>query len=212
MQHEAREDGPRGLGEFQRRLNRDRDHRHWGREVENGDRRNGWGGETPRSDRGGRDSAPSVRVPNLGWESTPRRGQGGDGSAWRNRRWDAPTPRVARGGSPDDGDAALGIDFREWEEEQVRLDRDWYTGAEEGGVAGDEENNPLAHYEDLSVLKEAEKATKQVVSCHSLVLTLRTCHANIFFQKKISARQAQYVSPPLYSFTNVLTLSLECRQ
>ena len=46
----------------------------------------------------------------------------------------------------------------------MRLDRDWYTGAEDGGVAGDEVHNPLAQYEDLSALKEAEIATKQVVS------------------------------------------------
>jgi pre-mRNA-splicing factor ATP-dependent RNA helicase DHX38/PRP16 len=58
----------------------------------------------------------------------------------------------------------LGIDAREWEEEQVKLDRDWYTGAEEGGVSGDEGHNPLARYEDLSALKDAEIATKQVVS------------------------------------------------
>lgn len=45
----------------------------------------------------------------------------------------------------------------------MKLDRDWYTGAEEGGVAGDDEHNPLAQYEDLSALKEAEIATKQVV-------------------------------------------------
>jgi pre-mRNA-splicing factor ATP-dependent RNA helicase DHX38/PRP16 len=48
--------------------------------------------------------------------------------------WDAPTPRAVRGGSPEDGDGALGIDAREWEEEQVRLDRDWYTGAEKVGL------------------------------------------------------------------------------
>lgn len=54
--------------------------------------------------------------------------------------------------------------MREWEEEQVRLDRDWYSGAEEGGVAGDEEHNPLAQYEDLSVIKETEIATKIRVS------------------------------------------------
>jgi pre-mRNA-splicing factor ATP-dependent RNA helicase DHX38/PRP16 len=58
----------------------------------------------------------------------------------------------------------LGIDAREWEEEQTKLDRDWYTSAEESGVVGDEEHNPLAQYEDLSALKEAEIATKQVVS------------------------------------------------
>ena len=47
-------------------------------------------------------------------------------------------------------------------------------GAEEGVLAGDEEHNPLASYQDLEQAKQAEIATKQV--------------------KKISARQAQYVS------------------
>jgi len=46
----------------------------------------------------------------------------------------------------------------------MKLDRDWYTGAEEGTLAGDEEHNPLAQYEDLSILKQAEIATKQTVS------------------------------------------------
>ena len=99
-------------------------------------------------------------------------GDGGWGNA-RNRRWDAPTPRAARGESPE-GDGAIGFDAREWEEEQVKLDRDWYMGAEEGVLAGDEEHNPLASYQDLEQAKQAEIATKQV--------------------KKISARQAQYVS------------------
>ena len=65
------------------------------------------------------------------------------------------------------------MDAREWEEEQIRLDRDWYMGAEEGGVVGDEEYNPLAQYDDLAAVKEEQMAKKQV--------------------KKISARQAQYV-------------------
>ncbi|KAG6373112.1 pre-mRNA splicing factor [Boletus reticuloceps] len=118
--------------------------------------------------------APSVRVPNVGWESTPRRSRDGEGSGWgraKDRSWDAPTPRIPRGGSPED-DGLYGVDMREWEEEQVRLDRDWYSGAEEGGVAGDERHNPLAQYEDLSIIKEVEIATKA--------------------RKKISARQAQY--------------------
>jgi pre-mRNA-splicing factor ATP-dependent RNA helicase DHX38/PRP16 len=108
-----------------------------------------------------------VRVPNVGWDSTPRGGRSGEGPGWggaRNRGWDAPTPRVARGGSPDGDEGAIGLDMREWEDEQVKLDRDWYTGAEEGGVAGDEEHNPLAQYEDLAVLKQAEIATKSTVS------------------------------------------------
>jgi hypothetical protein len=59
------------------------------------------------------------------------------------------------------------------------LDRDWYTGAEEGGVAGDEVNNPLAHYEDLSALKEVEKATKQVVSIVLLPTTDSLRYADV---------------------------------
>lgn len=153
------------MGDFQRRSNRDRD-RGWGhRRGHDRDGPHGWD-STPRSVRNTGD-APSVRVPNVGWESTPRGSRGEDSSGLggaRNRLWDAPTPRVTRGGSPDGDDGALGIDAREWEEEQVKLDRDWYTGAEEGGVAGDEEHNPLAQYEDLSALKDAEIATKQVVS------------------------------------------------
>ncbi|KAK7064818.1 Pre-mRNA-splicing factor ATP-dependent RNA helicase PRP16 [Favolaschia claudopus] len=170
--NERRVDAPKGLGDFQRRSNRDRD-RGWGgkRDFDNRDRDRGWDA-TPRSARGnGNGDAPSVRVPNVGWDSTPRR-PGEESSGWGssgNRRWDAPTPRNVRAGSPDD---ALGLDAREWEEEQVRLDRDWYTGAEEGGVAGDEEHNPLSQYEDLSALQNAQMATKQV--------------------KKISAKQAQY--------------------
>ncbi|KAJ3499894.1 hypothetical protein NLJ89_g10030 [Agrocybe chaxingu] len=172
--NDNRSDGPKGLGDFQRRSNRDRD-RGWGgrREQDSYDRGTD---STPRASHpsGSRD-APSVRVPNVGWDSTPRDSRGENGGGWgrqRNRGWDAPTPRVARGESPDGNDGAFGLDAREWEEEQLRLDRDWYTGAEEGGVAGDDEHNPLAQYEDLSIRKEAEIAKKQV--------------------RKISARQAQY--------------------
>ena len=82
------------------------------------------------------------------------------------------------------------MDVREWEDEQIKLDRDWYTGAEEGGVVGDEEHNPLAQYEDLNILKQAEIATKQTVGvfCVSFRLMLTP------LKRKISARQAQYVS------------------
>ncbi|EKM60346.1 uncharacterized protein PHACADRAFT_83024 [Phanerochaete carnosa HHB-10118-sp] len=164
-QQERRNDAPRGLGEFERRANRDRFDRR-------GHRRD-WDA-TPRSERGSREDAPSVRVPNVAWDSTPRRTE--DGPGWgssRNRRWDAPTPRTSRGASPDENDGApISLDVREWEEEQIRLDRDWYTGAEEGNVAGDEDFNPLAQYEDLAPVKQKELATRAV--------------------KKISAKQAQY--------------------
>ncbi|KIJ45233.1 hypothetical protein M422DRAFT_227959 [Sphaerobolus stellatus SS14] len=163
MQQDRRDDAPKGLGDFQRRSNRDQDwrnRRHWD--------------SAPRSERSRGDDAPSVRIPNAAWDSTPR-SQAGDGGGWgaaRDRRWDAPTPRAARGGSPDGEEDAFAMDTREWEEEQLRLDRDWYMGAEEGALAGDEEHNPLAMWEDLEPKKQAELEKKQV--------------------KKVSARQAQY--------------------
>lgn len=158
--NEPRGDVPRGLGDFQRRSNRDRDRGWSGRRDDQARRGMAWDA-TPQSVR----EAPSVRVPNVGWDSTPRDARGQDGSGWgaaRNRRWDAPTPRAGREDSPEGVDGT-GVDFKEWEEEQTRLDRDWYTGAEDGGLAGDEEHNPLAQYEDLSIIKQAEIATKQTV-------------------------------------------------
>ncbi|KAI1785395.1 P-loop containing nucleoside triphosphate hydrolase protein [Ganoderma leucocontextum] len=166
--NERREDGPRGLGDFQRRLNRDQPYDR----QRGGDRgRREWDA-TPRSERNRRgEDAPSVRIPNASWDATPRRPSSPGASSGRNRRWDAPTPR--RGGSPgEDGEGALGLDAREWEEEQTRLDRDWYMGTEGGGVMGEEEYNPLAQYDDLAAVKEEQMAKKQI--------------------KKISARQAQY--------------------
>jgi hypothetical protein len=112
-----------------------------------------------------------------------------------NRSWDAATPRVDR--EPEDDDEVR-VDAREWEEEQVRLDRDWYSSFDEGGVAGDEEHNPFAGFEDFGREKEQEMEAKAV--------------------KKITARQAQYVSPAFSSFHawhSLILLSFcfpECRQ
>ena len=119
--NEIRPDAPRGLGDFQLRLNRD------GRDNRRGQERS-WGA-TPFQDRSG-----SSRGPNGTWEATPRN-PNGEGDGWsqvRNRRWDAPTPRASRGGSPDEIEA--GFDMREWEEEQTKLDRDWYMTGEQGVV------------------------------------------------------------------------------
>ncbi|RDX51455.1 P-loop containing nucleoside triphosphate hydrolase protein [Lentinus brumalis] len=184
-----RDDAPRGLGDFQRRLNRDRPNDRRGRDRRDWD-------ATPRSERSRRgEDAPSVRIPNASWDATPRRqsSPGPSSGSARNRRWDAPTPR--RGGSPgsDDGDGAIALDAREWEEEQIRLDRDWYMGAEEGGVVGDEEYNPLAQYDDLAAVKEEQMAKKQV--------------------KKISARQAQYnADNDLWEANRMLTSGVATRR
>ncbi|KAH9855789.1 P-loop containing nucleoside triphosphate hydrolase protein [Lenzites betulinus] len=193
--NDRRNDGPRGLGDFQQRLNRDRpyDRRDRDRRDNGGDRR-GWDA-TPRSERSRRgEDMPSVRIPNASWDATPRRPSSPNGGSAtpRNRRWDAPTPR--RGGSPgSDGEGALGIDAREWEEEQIRLDRDWYMGAEESGVVGDEDFNPLAQYDDLAAIKEEQLAKKQV--------------------KKISARQAQYnADNDLWEANRMLTSGVATRK
>lgn len=157
---EKKVDRPRGLDDFKRRSNRERD-RVQGRQ----DYPRGWE-VTPRSERGpSHDDAPSLRVPNLRWDATPRSQSDGSGGGWGRtgaRAWDAPTPRASRDSSPDQGNAEL--DVREWEEEQVRLDRDWYMGAEEGAVMGNEEHNPLAQYEDLTMIKQVEVAKRAVVS------------------------------------------------
>ncbi|KAH9982038.1 hypothetical protein BGW80DRAFT_1161776 [Lactifluus volemus] len=169
--HQAKKvEHPRGLDDFKRRSNRDRDRFH-----RRDEHPRGWE-VTPHSERGSiRDDAPSLRVPNVKWDSTPRGRREGDGSGgWGStgsRGWDAPTPRASRGSSPDEGNVEL--DMREWEEEQVRLDRDWYMGAEEGGLMGDEEHNPLSQYDDLTAIKQAAaEVTKRL--------------------PKISAKQAQY--------------------
>ncbi|KAH9836800.1 P-loop containing nucleoside triphosphate hydrolase protein [Rhodofomes roseus] len=189
-QNERRDDGPKGLGDFQRRLNRDDNRRRNDRDRDRGGR--GWDA-TPRSERGRRgDDAPSVRVPNIGWDATPRRASSVSGTPVRDRRWDAPTPR--RGSPTEDTEdvAGMGLDAHEWEEEQVRLDRDWYMGAEEGSAL-DEEFNPLAQYEDLNAVREAEAAKKQV--------------------KRISAKQAQYnADNDLWEANRMLTSGVATRK
>ncbi|KAK8849593.1 hypothetical protein IAR55_004928 [Kwoniella newhampshirensis] len=181
-----------GLGDFQSRLNRGsnnddrnsyRDSRDRGgdrsgnayrrddrRQGDGGDRRNGgntWGAApTPRTTRSERDmDGGSMRVPNRGWDETPRRsngsvgwGKGGESSR-RAQTWDQ-TPRSERHQSPDG--EGVELDAREWEEEQVRLDRDWYSTDDEGAVAPDDEHNPFSQWESLEKEKEEELQAKAV--------------------------------------------------
>ena len=152
-------DGERsqGLGDFQSRLNRvshgesrdraDRDRRDdWrdygrDREYDNGERSNGHRPDERRDERNGgwtsrrrdQEDGGSMRVPNRGWDETPRRGPGGWGKSSDPRRgtgWDH-TPRSARNGETDE---EMEMNAKEWEEEQVRLDRDWYNNDDEGAV------------------------------------------------------------------------------
>jgi pre-mRNA-splicing factor ATP-dependent RNA helicase DHX38/PRP16 len=121
--NEQRNDGPRGLGDFQQRLNRDS--------------QGGRNGRSRSAQETGRGSESSRSARN-GWDSTPRDPSGAD-SNWggvRDRRWDAPTPRASRDGRLGDDEDDLGgldrLDMREWEEEQTQLDRDWYMANEDG--------------------------------------------------------------------------------
>ena len=207
--------GEKGLGEFARRGNRglnreernydrdrrdDRDHRGTrrdDRERRDPGRPKDWNdAPTPRTNRNDRDyDGGSMRVPNRAWDETPRAGGRGGETPGRgpSRAWDAPTPRRnARGGDASPDGDGMHFDAKEWEEEQVRLDRDWYSTYDEGAVvsrdviislsrcadyrdqAGDEEHNPFAGYEDVTREQEAQMQAKQA--------------------KKMTAKQAQWVS------------------
>ncbi|EIW71616.1 hypothetical protein TREMEDRAFT_67867 [Tremella mesenterica DSM 1558] len=164
-------DRKRGIEDFQSRANRatvgGRDRNGDRNKESSGDRRGqngapgkGWdAAPTPRSVKVEREAdSGSMRVPNRGWDETPRPGDRGgwgkEGTA--ARKWDE-TPRKGVKQEDEDG---VHLDYKEWEEEQVRLDRDWYTVDDEGAVAGDEEHNPFAQWENMERSKELELQAK----------------------------------------------------
>ncbi|KNE87329.1 hypothetical protein PSTG_19289, partial [Puccinia striiformis f. sp. tritici PST-78] len=112
---------------------------------------------TPLTSRSG--SNQSRKGQDSPWSSTPR----SSARVPTRREWDD-TPRTQMDGEicppPDSG-----IDAREWEEEQMRLDRDWYNH-EEGNALDDEFNNPFASYEAESVATEPtnEKGKKRMTA------------------------------------------------
>ncbi|ELU36859.1 pre-mRNA splicing factor ATP-dependent RNA helicase prp16 [Rhizoctonia solani AG-1 IA] len=168
---ESRDDAPRGLGDFQQRANKDRRRGRYDRSQF---------AEPPTP-------SASVRVPNVGWDSTPRVGGGSNEGGWgrvKEQRWDA-TPMAKRKGDEDEDEFGGALETREWEEEQVRLDRDWYMTGEEGGVVGNEEYNPLAQYEDLDAVKQAEIATKQVNADNDLWEANRMVTSGIASRKQL---------------------------
>ncbi|KAJ3050328.1 DEAH-box RNA helicase prp16 [Rhizophlyctis rosea] len=112
------------------------------------------GGATPRLRAGS--ATPRREAP------TPRRGIKSD--------WDFETPRVQSTSYDDDIDRPRGEDEDQWEEEQRRLDRDWYNIEESGAMEG--EQTEYAEYEAYYKKKEEELAKQQI--------------------KKLSARQAQF--------------------
>lgn len=133
-----------GLGDFQQRLNRETmDRRDGGyRRGDDRDRKSWNDAPTPKSvKREGEWDGGSMRVPNRGWDETPR-GQaswGKSGGPSKGRGWDE-TPRSVRVKKefPDleDGEA-MAMNGQEWEDEQLRLDRDWYSHDDESAVVSD---------------------------------------------------------------------------
>ncbi|KAI9008391.1 P-loop containing nucleoside triphosphate hydrolase protein [Gaertneriomyces semiglobifer] len=135
------------------------------------------------NDRAGdqRGNQTSNSIPGSEWEMTPRRSEGNQTPRREDRgssslrkaagQWDFATPR-AIDLSPYDGDIHRlpNSDYAQWEEEQTKLDREWYN-LEEGGVM-DEGHNQYAEFDDYYKKKEEELAKKQV--------------------KRLSARQAQF--------------------
>lgn len=106
--------------------------------------------------------------------ATPRREWPGTRSTAVSKgrsEWDAATPRIQSSGYEPSFAPESDEDFRRWEDEQNRVDRDWYD-FEEGTGAVDETHNPFAELEDFARLREAEMVKTQV--------------------KKVSARQQQY--------------------
>lgn len=95
----------------------------------------------------------------MSWDSTPRRESSASRGAGSSRRgeWDTPARRendFEEEGTryPEEIPPTTVRGGREWEEEQLRLDRDWYNDEADGG------GNPFADYE------EAETEAAQVSS------------------------------------------------
>ena len=138
---------PAGLGDFQSRLNRntyddsDRDRGYRRDDRDSRDTKSWNDAPTPKSvKREPQWDGGSMRVPNRGWDETPRGGRDagryGKSEGSKGRGWDE-TPRSVRVKKefPDleDGEE-MAMNGEEWEEEQVRLDRDWYSHDDEGAV------------------------------------------------------------------------------
>lgn len=127
------------------------------------------------------DQTPSSVAPvtNRGWDATP-------GAATR-KSWDSTPRRTERTPREWDTPRLDGVDYpeeqlaspgggREWDEEQLRLDREWYT-REDGQAADDDMADPFAGYDDDTVdsqTKELELSAKRKQ------------------QQKITAKQAAY--------------------
>lgn len=111
---------------------------------------------TPSGSRG----APPVRRPES-WDSTPRSVRGTPARSERGSgEWD--TPRRVPSGYGDESPGPLpppssGLDEKEWEAQQTKLDREWYNIDEMGGEASEAE---FGGYDDYDKEKEEELLRK----------------------------------------------------
>jgi hypothetical protein len=131
-----------------------------------------------------------------------------------------------RKGEEDEDEFGGALETREWEEEQVRLDRDWYMTGEEGGVV-----SSLSPTVVSSLIANLRLETKNIIHLRNtktwmlpnrprLLLSkwyvIVICDRNLFtnrnVQKKISARQAQYVCDMLRTSVEIANSLVECRQ
>ncbi|KAJ3151226.1 DEAH-box RNA helicase prp16 [Geranomyces variabilis] len=121
------------------------------------------------------DATPGRSDWNRGGLMTPRRGEGSATlrsqvqSARRSSDWEFATPRVESTSYDDEMRKPTNADFDQWEEEQTRLDREWYNLEDSGTI---DEAPPYSEFDAYYKKKEEELAKLQV--------------------KKMSARQAQY--------------------
>ncbi|KAI8593787.1 P-loop containing nucleoside triphosphate hydrolase protein [Geranomyces variabilis] len=121
------------------------------------------------------DATPGRSDWNRGGLMTPRRGEGSATlrsqvqSARRTSDWEFATPRVEATSYDDEMRKPTNADFDQWEEEQTRLDREWYNLEDSGTI---DEAPPYSEFDAYYKKKEEELAKLQV--------------------KKMSARQAQY--------------------
>jgi hypothetical protein len=79
----------------------------------------------------------------------------------QHSQWDAPTPLRQNAAGAEADESVSGAPTADYENEQLRLDRDWYNQEESG--AFDDVHNPFAEFDAYYQQKEEEAAKQQVV-------------------------------------------------
>lgn len=96
----------------------------------------------------------------------------------KGQRWDA-TPVAKRGVEEEEEEETAPLDAREWEEEQVKLDRDWYMTGEEGGVVrGSPKLQTSTH---RTILSRPE--TRSIIPSHNTRIWMRSSRQKLLRSK-----------------------------